>query len=48
LLLAEQSVWFARKCTSRVLILDSGSLVFSGDWETFDASTKLVERYLTV
>lgn len=48
LLLAEQSLWFARQCTSRVVLLDSGSLVFSGDWSEFDASSNLVERYLAV
>jgi branched-chain amino acid transport system ATP-binding protein len=48
LLLAEQSLWFARQCTSRVVLLDSGSLVFSGDWAEFDASSNLVERYLAV
>ncbi|MBZ6078472.1 ATP-binding cassette domain-containing protein [Microvirga sp. WGZ8] len=48
ILLAEQNLWFARQCTSRVLLLDSGSLVFSGDWAEFDASTDLVERYLAV
>jgi branched-chain amino acid transport system ATP-binding protein len=48
LLLAEQNVWFARQCTSRVMLLDSGSLVFSGSWADFDASGELVERYLAV
>ena len=48
LLLAEQNLWFARQCASRVMLLDSGTLVFSGDWAAFDASTDLVERYLAV
>lgn len=48
LVLAEQNLWFARQCASRVLLLDSGSLVFSGDWAAFDAATDLVERYLAV
>jgi ABC-type branched-subunit amino acid transport system ATPase component len=48
LLLAEQNLWFARQCTTRVLLLDSGSPVFSGDWAEFDASADLVERYLAV
>lgn len=48
LLLAEQNLWFARQCTSHVLLLDSGSLVFSGDWSAFDTSADLVERYLAV
>ena len=48
LLLAEQSLWFARQCASRVMLLDSGMLVFSGNWAEFDASSDLVERYLAV
>lgn len=48
LLLAEQSLWFAQQCTSRVMILDSGNVVFSGDWPQFDASSNMVERYLAV
>jgi branched-chain amino acid transport system ATP-binding protein len=48
LLLAEQNLWFARECTSRVVLLDSGSVVFSGDWPAFDAASHLVERYLAV
>jgi len=48
LLLAEQNLWFARKCTSRVLLLDSGAIVFSGEWTEFDQSADLVERYLAV
>lgn len=48
LLLAEQSLWFARQCASQVMLLDSGTVVFSGDWSAFDRSTHLVERYLAV
>lgn len=48
LVLAEQSQWFARRCTSRVVILDSGRVVFSGDWAAFDASPEIVSRYLAV
>lgn len=48
LLLAEQNVWFARHCTSRVMLIDSGSFVFSGTWAEFDGSADLVERYLAV
>ena len=48
LILAEQSVWFARRCTSRVLILDSGAIVFRGTWDAFDAERTLVERYLAL
>lgn len=48
LLLAEQNLWFARQCTSRVTLLDSGSVVFTGSWAEFDQSSELVERYLAV
>lgn len=48
LLLAEQSQWFARECTTRVMILDSGSMVFQGDWAAFGASTQLVGCHLAV
>jgi branched-chain amino acid transport system ATP-binding protein len=48
LLLAEQNIWFARQCVSRLVLLDSGSVVFSGGWAEFDASANLVERYLAV
>lgn len=48
LLLAEQSQWFARQCASRVLLIDSGRIVFSSDWRTFDASPEEVDRFLAV
>jgi ABC-type branched-subunit amino acid transport system ATPase component len=48
LLLAEQNLWFARQCTTRVMLLDSGTLVSSGNWAEFDASPALAERYLAV
>lgn len=48
LILAEQNLWFARQCTSRVLLLDSGVVVFSGSWADFDAASNLVDRHLAV
>lgn len=48
LLLAEQNVWFARRCTSRVCLLDTGSLVFQGTWDEFDAVPDLVQKYLAI
>jgi ABC-type branched-subunit amino acid transport system ATPase component len=48
LLLAEQNIWFARQCVSRLVLLDSGSIVFSGSWAEFDSASNLVERYLAV
>ncbi|HSV83294.1 MAG TPA: ABC transporter ATP-binding protein [Ramlibacter sp.] len=48
LLLCEQSVWFSRRCTDRVHLLDSGRLVFSGSWDEFDENKELRLRYLGV
>jgi branched-chain amino acid transport system ATP-binding protein len=46
LLLAEQSIWFARQCTARVLVIDTGRIAFDGDWAGFDRSADLVRRHL--
>jgi len=48
LLLCEQSIWFARRCTDHVHLLDTGRLVFSGTWEQFDQNQELRLRYLGV
>jgi ABC-type branched-subunit amino acid transport system ATPase component len=48
LLLAEQSIWFARQCTDNVVIIDTGEIVFRGDWKAFDDAASLVQRYLAV
>jgi len=48
LLIAEQNLSFARRCTERVLLIDSGRIVFDGTWEDFDADPDLKERYLAV
>lgn len=48
LILAEQNVWFARACTDRLYLLDSGRIVFEGDWAAFDARPELSARYLAV
>lgn len=47
-LVAEQSIAFARQCTEYVYLLDSGTLVFEGNWQTFDARPELKSRYLAV
>ena len=47
-LLAEQNVAYARRCTEYVYLLDSGKLVFEGDWAAFDAHPDLKTRYLAV
>lgn len=48
LLLAEQNIWFARQCTSHVYLIDSGAIVFDGDWQEFDHRPEIRERYLGV
>lgn len=48
LLVAEQNIAYARQCTEYVYLLDSGSLVFQGDWAAFDARPELKTRYLAV
>jgi ABC-type branched-subunit amino acid transport system ATPase component len=46
LLLAEQSIWFARQCTTRVLAIDTGRIAFDGDWREFDQSLDDIHRIL--
>jgi ABC-type branched-subunit amino acid transport system ATPase component len=48
LLLSEQNLWFARNCTDLVHVIDSGRLVFSGDWAAFDAAGDVKSKYLAV
>jgi ABC-type branched-subunit amino acid transport system ATPase component len=47
-LVAEQSISYARQCTEYVYLLDSGALVFEGNWAAFDARPELKSRYLAV
>jgi len=47
LLLCEQNLWFARHCTDRVYIIESGQIVFAGSWEEFDR-TPDVKKFLSV
>lgn len=47
-LVAEQSIAYARSCTEYVYLLDSGALVFEGDWAAFDHQPDLKSRYLAV
>ncbi|MET0427159.1 MAG: ABC transporter ATP-binding protein [Microvirga sp.] len=46
LLLAEQSIWFARQCTEHVMVIDTGRLVFAGSWLDFDGSSETIQRHL--
>lgn len=48
LIVAEQHVWFARQCSSYVYVLDTGRIVFQGNWEDYDANPEIAERYLAV
>ncbi|MFA5664560.1 ABC transporter ATP-binding protein [Castellaniella sp.] len=48
LLLSEQNLWFARQCTTRLYIIDTGGIVFKGDWKALDAQPEIKQRYLAV
>ena len=48
LLLVEQNIWFARKCTDRLYVLDTGRVVFEGDWAVFDANEEIRNKHLAV
>jgi ABC-type branched-subunit amino acid transport system ATPase component len=48
LLLCEQNIWFARRCTDRLYVIDTGRIVFEGAWMEFDADPAVATRYLAV
>lgn len=48
LLLSEQNLWFARQCTDRLYIIDTGHIVFEGDWQKLDANGEIKQKYLAV
>src|SRR5262249_15184940 len=48
LLLCEQNLWFARQCTSYVYVMESGRVVFEGDWAAFESDPGIKTRYLAV
>jgi len=48
LLLAEQNLWFSRQCTDYVYVIDTGKIVFQGDWKSFDTHPEIANRYLAV
>ena len=48
LLLCEQNIWFARRCTQYVYVMDTGRTVFQGDWPEFDRNPQVQERYLAL
>jgi ABC-type branched-subunit amino acid transport system ATPase component len=48
MLLCEQNLWFARQCTSYLYVMESGRVMFEGDWASFDANPDVKARYLAV
>lgn len=48
MLLCEQSIWFSRRCTDFVHLIDSGRIVFSGTWQQFDEADDKRNRHLGV
>jgi len=48
LILCEQNIWFSRACTTRIYLIDTGRIVFSGTWDQFDADADLKKKYLAV
>ena len=48
LLLAEQSIWFARQCTDRAIVIDTGRIAFQGSWEEFDRAIEQIQRHLAL
>jgi branched-chain amino acid transport system ATP-binding protein len=48
LILCEQNISFARRCTTQVLVINTGQIVFRGDWAAFDADPSVKETYLAV
>ena len=48
LLLAEQNLWFSRYCTDYVYMIDTGRIVFEGNWNEIDAHPEIVNRYLAL
>lgn len=48
LLLCEQNIWFARRCTHEVYVMDTGRVMFHGDWDEFDRNPHIQQRYLAL
>jgi ABC-type branched-subunit amino acid transport system ATPase component len=48
LLLCEQNIWFARRCTQYVYVIDAGHVVFEGYWDHFDQNPQVQKRYLAL
>jgi ABC-type branched-subunit amino acid transport system ATPase component len=48
LIVAEQNLAFARALTDRVVLIDSGRIVFDGSWTQFDGDPGLARRHLAL
>jgi ABC-type branched-subunit amino acid transport system ATPase component len=48
LLLCEQNIWFARRCTDYAFVIDTGRIVFEGGWDDFDRHPEIQQRYLAL
>jgi ABC-type branched-subunit amino acid transport system ATPase component len=48
LLLCEQNIWFARKTTDHVYVIDTGRIAFSGSWAEFDARPEIKQQHLAI
>ena len=48
LLLVEQNIWFSRQTTDHVYVLDTGTVAYSGSWESFDADESVRNRHLAI
>jgi branched-chain amino acid transport system ATP-binding protein len=46
LVVVEQNLSFARRCTSRLYAIAQGTVRFSGSWEDFAKTPDLLESYL--
>lgn len=48
LLLCEQNLWFARQVTDRVVVMDTGRIVFDGSWAEFAARPDIKKAHLAI
>ena len=48
LIVAEQNLVFARALTDRVVLIDSGRIVFDGGWTAFDDNPELARHHLAL
>lgn len=48
LLLCEQNLWFARQLTDRIVVMDTGRVVFDGSWAAFSARPEIKRDHLAI